>query len=155
MKSRHIPITLPLIALIVTAALCAGCSDDEKDTITNTDTSNHTIALTNNGTNTVECVARQFVRLELVPASEPSSTITETFVSNPNSTIDVELTIPGTDDYKMTFYIAGIDSCIWWDSIALEVDGTTDVILCTNNMGFYDNSYVAGIRSSGDNIPCD
>ena len=155
MKSRHIPITLPLIALIIAAALCGGCGDDEKDTITNTDTSNHTIVLVNSGTNTVECVARQFVRLELVPASDPSSPITKTFVSNPNTTINVELTIPETGDYKMTFYVAGIDSCIWWNSIALEVNGSTDVTLNTNNMGFYDNSYVAGIRSSGDNIPCD
>ncbi len=43
---------------------------------------------------------------------------------------------------------------IWWDSIALPIGGTTEAVLYTNNTGFYDNSYVAGIRSSGNDIPC-
>ena len=73
----------------------------------------------------------------------------------PLTTINVKLEIPETGTYKITFFVADIDSCIWWDSIALEVDGTTNVILYTNNMGFHDNSYIAGIKSSGENIPCD
>ena len=141
---------IPLLA----AMFLAGCGDDNKDTITNNDTNNHTIVLVNNGTNTVECTARQFTRVELSPTQDPSSTISKSFVSNPNTTTNIELEIPETGTYKITFYVADIDSCIWWDSIAIEVDGTTNVILITNNMGFHDNSYIAGIRSSGDNIPC-
>ena len=142
------------ISLLIAVAQYMGCSDD-KDSVTNSDTSNHTIVLINNGTNTTECAARQFTRVELKPADDPSTTITEYFVSNPNSTVNVTLEIPETGNYSITFYVASIDASIWWDSIALEVGGSTDAILFTNNTGFYDNSYVAGIRSSGDNIPCD
>jgi len=144
-----------IVPFLVVVLLCAGCGDEDGDTITNTEQSNHTIVLVNEGTNTVECVARQFTRLELIPSASTSTTITEIFVSNPNTTINIELDIPGSDTYRVSFFVAGIDSCIWWDSIALDTGGTTNAVLNTNNMGFYDNSYVAGIRSSGDNIPCD
>ncbi len=140
--------------LLVSIVFCAGCSGDDKDTIVDNDTDNHTIVLHNGGSNTVECTARQFTRIELIPTQGPASTISKAYVSNPNSTINIELTIPETGTYKISFFVADIDSCIWWDSIALEVDGTTNATLSTNNVGFYDNSYVASIRSSGNNIPC-
>ncbi len=155
MKTRFLFVICVKVVLLITFVLYMGCSDDEKDSITNTDTDNHTIVLINGGTNTTECTARQFTRVELNPVQDASSTISKSFVSNPNTTINIELKIPETDTYKITFFVAGIDSCIWWDSIALEVGGTTNATLSTNNMGFHDNSYVASIRSSGDNIPCD
>ncbi|MCJ7569715.1 MAG: hypothetical protein MUO58_19585 [Anaerolineales bacterium] len=140
--------------LLVSIVFCIGCSNDDKNTIVDNDTNNHTIVLQNGGSNTVECTARQFTRIELIPTQNPASTISKTFVSNPNSTIDIEMTIPETGTYKITFFVADIDSCIWWDSIALELYGTTNATLSTHNVGFNDNSYVASIRSSGNNIPC-
>lgn len=155
MKARFFFNICVQVVLLITVVLYMGCGDDEKDSITNTDTDNHTIVLINGGTNTTECTARQFTRVELNPTQEPSSTISKSFVSNPMTTINIELKIPETGTYKITFFVADIDSSIWWDSIALAVNGTTNATLSTNNVGFYDNSYVASIRSSGDNIPCD
>jgi hypothetical protein len=155
MEARHFLTIFIQIALLIAVAFCMGCSDDKKDSVTNTDTGNHTIVLINDGTNTVECAARQFTRVELTPTDDPSTTITEYFVSTPNTTINITLAIPETGNYMITFYVADIDVSIWWDSIALEVGGSTEAILYANITGFYDNSYVAGIRSSGDNIPCD
>jgi len=152
MFQRHPVLGAVLVALMAVSVL-VGCSDDDAET-TGPSGNNHTFVLTNGGTNTTECVARQFTRIELVRTNDPSKTVEKSFVSNPNTTIDIELTIPETGTYKVTFYVAQIDSCIWWDSIALEAGGTTTAILSTNNTGFFDNSYVAGIRSSGNNIPC-
>jgi len=143
-----------ILVLIPVVACLSSCGDDE-DSITNNETSNHTIVLVNGGTNTIECTARQFARVELAPIQNPSAIISKTFVSNPNTTIDIDLTIPQTDTYRISFHVADIDSSIWWDSIALEAGGSTNATLSTINMGFYPNSYVAGIRSSGNDIPCD
>ena len=134
--------------------MCVSSCGDDDESIANVETSNHTIVLVNGGTNTDECTARQFVRVDIAPTGNPSAIISTTFVSNPNTTIDIDLTIPQTDSYRISFHVADIGSSIWWDSIALETGASTDATLSTINTGFFSNSYVASIRSSGNDIPC-
>ena len=143
-----------VILLLIPIIVCVSGCDDDKESITYNETSNHTIVLVNGGTNTIECAARQFVRVELAPTQNPSAIFSKTFVSNPNTTIDIDLTIPQTDTYRISFHVADTGSSIWWDSIALETGGSTNATLSTINTGFYSNSYVASIRSSGNDIPC-
>lgn len=124
----------------------SGCGTNESKT-------NHTIIINNAGSNTIECSARQFTLITVEPTDSSSSELKYTFVSNPNTTISVGIKIPKTGFYKLTFSLYEGGPSIWWDSIALQTGSTTDVVLSTNNVGFYDNSYVAGIRSSGNDIP--
>lgn len=116
-----------------------------------TDT-NHVITIENAGTNTVQCVARQFTRLTLTPSGGGTSTSYD-FVCSPQTSVTVPVTLPQTGTYTLRI-ATQTGAAIWWDDLAMAVGGTTSVALSTNNVGFFDNSYAAGLRSTGNDIPC-
>lgn len=135
---------------LVAAALCLGvgaCGSGDDAPATN-----HTVTIQNGGTNTVECVARQFTRLTLTPTGG-GATADHEFVSSPGTTIDVPVALPATGTFALRIYTPAGHS-IWWDGLGMAVGGTTPVSLQTINTGFYPNSYAAGLRSTGNDIPC-
>jgi len=83
---------------------------------------------------------------------QSSAAISATFVSSAYTTIPVDITIPKTGTYKIQIYTIQGGQGIWWNSIAMAIGGTTTASFSANNMGYFDNSYVASIRSDGNDI---
>ena len=115
---------------------------------------NHTFQIHNGGVND-DCIPRQFVRVVVSPTDtdDSSTTISQDFVSSAGDNTDVRITIPGTGIYKILFYTVE-DYIIWWDSIALDVGGTTGVDL-HGEAGSYGYSFIEEIAPDGCYIPCD
>ncbi|HET8733881.1 MAG TPA: hypothetical protein VFM45_08925 [Anaeromyxobacteraceae bacterium] len=116
------------------------------------DGGNHVVTIQNDGTNTVQCVARQFTRLTLTPSAGGAARAYD-FVCSPYASVEVHVTLPETGTYRLRLETPA-GAGIWWDGLAMAVGGTTTVAVSTNNVGFYDNSYAAGLRSTGNDIPC-
>jgi hypothetical protein len=143
------PVYTVLTSLLIVISL-TGC---KKDTVSApVETDNHTISIINGGSNTSTVTPKQFTYMVVTPTDLSSSPLTYSFVSNPNTTVPVKINIPKTGFYKLQIYVAQGGQSIWWNSLALAVNGTTPVTLMTNNVGYADNSYAVGIRSSGNDI---
>lgn len=136
-----------VLAVTLCLSLACGSGGDEPQS-----TANHTLTIQNSGTNTVQCVARQFSRLTITPSSGGTA-VEYAFVSSPTTSVDIPVTLPQTGTFDLRVYTPA-GSSIWWNGLAMAAGGTTPVSLSTNNMGFYDNSYAAGLRSTGNDIPC-
>lgn len=134
------------LMVIVTGVwlLACGSASDTPD-------SNHTVTITNGGTNTVQCTGRQFTMLRVTPSGGVAAQYD--FVSSPSTTLAVGIHLPAAGTYELRLFTAGGQS-IFWTDLAMAVGGTTPVSLSTNNAGFYDNSYAAGLHSSGNDISC-
>jgi tetratricopeptide (TPR) repeat protein len=110
---------------------------------------NHTITITNYTHLTQNEPARQFTYMTIAPVDSTSPEVGYTFVSNPGTTVSVKIYIPKTGFYKVRIYLYENGPSIWWDRLALAVDGKTEVNLRLWN--YY--SEAAQIPPSGFDTP--
>lgn len=135
-----------LLAVVAGAWLVAcGTASDAPAT-------NHTVNIQNFGSNTSTCTARQFTRLRLTPSGGGAAAQYD-FVISPNTGLAVQVQLPQSGLYELMVFTSGGQS-IFWTDLAMAVGGLTQVSLSTNNVGFFDNSYAAGLHSSGNDITC-
>ncbi|HET8541222.1 MAG TPA: hypothetical protein VFL83_15210 [Anaeromyxobacter sp.] len=131
-------------ALCLSLAACGSGGDDAPS-------GNHVVLIQNLGSRTVLCLEREFTRLTLSQAGGAPQE--HGFVSRPDTTIRVPVTLPATGAYDLRIYTAS-GSSIWWSGLAMDVDGRTTVLLVTDVMDLYENSLAAGLYPTGSDVPC-
>lgn len=132
---------LMALALIVSACGGGGGGGDSAGASTN-----HTVTIANNGSNTTQLPSEQFTYMVITPTDHSSAAISASFVSSPETTISVDITIPKTTTYRVEIFTVQGGSSLSWSSIAMAVGGTTSCTISRNNMGYHDNTYMAGIQ---------
>ncbi|MDP4292530.1 MAG: hypothetical protein Q8908_15735 [Bacteroidota bacterium] len=139
-------LTVFTVALVVVIGSCTKTG--------NTPSGNHTIDINNSGSNNTICNPKQFTSLTLTPVDGSSAAVTYNFVSNPLAgDVLLKVNIAANKVYKIVVFAANGKS-IWWNSVAMAVNGNTNIGLYTNTNGYSDNSYCNSIHCDGTNITC-
>jgi len=149
MKSPKILGLVELTALMISLVVFLSSCGIENST---SPVENHTIYISNEGTVAAGDVnAKQFTSLKLTPTDSSSESVIYNFVSNPHTTISFKVKVPTIKQYKIVVYTAE-GQFIFWNSIAMDPDGTTTIKLVGNHNGYTEYSRCNGIPPDGSNI---
>ena len=111
-----------LVLLATLGLLLCGCNDSSSPDPTPA-TQYNTVTINNS----TFYATKQLVRLELTPVGG-GTTLSKSFVCSYPDHLAVEMAIPAMGSYRVEIFAADGQS-MWWDSVAMALPGTTDLMV--------------------------
>lgn len=145
----RVPSLRRILGVLLLCGALVGCGQEDGET----PTPNHRITLHNITGNVESTCAKQLTFLRVTPVSD-GPPIEVLFVSNPNSSMDLDITIPGMGYYSVEVFEAEGGQSIRWHSMALALGGTTTIFVQGINTGYLPNSACNGIGADESSLVC-